>query len=168
MSSNHPAHRSGHVEKREFCRACGHFATGVAVAAVVDGDGAAHGITVNSFTSVSLEPPLVLICIAHTASILKHFRANPQIAINVLAEDQQALSERFARKGQGRFEGLEWRAAATGAPLIAGVLAAVECRIARTETAGDHDILIAEVERTHLHRGRPLVYWSSGYRRLEP
>ncbi|MCL4401145.1 MAG: flavin reductase family protein [Acidobacteria bacterium] len=166
--SSKPLQRSLNFDKREFCRACGQFATGVAIAAVRDVQGAPHGITVNSFTSVSLAPPLILICIAHTAGVLAHFRACEHFAVNVLNEAQQALSEHFARRGEDRFEGVEWEPGATGAPLVGGVLAAIECQRIRTEMAGDHDILIAEVVGARIHSGRPLVYFGSAYRHLAP
>ena len=84
----------------------------------------------------------------------------------MLAEDQRHVSEHFARKGQGPFDGIEWYGGETGVPLLAGVLATLECRRGRTETAGDHDIFIAEVLRTRLYEGRPLIYFDSGYHRL--
>jgi flavin reductase (DIM6/NTAB) family NADH-FMN oxidoreductase RutF len=166
MSSKHLPRASG-VGKREFVRACAQFATGVAVATLLDAGGAPHGITVNSFTSVSLEPPLVLLCIGHSAAILRHFRPQVHFALNMLSEDQRHVSEHFARTGGARFEGVSWRPGRTGAPVVEDVLATLECRLARTETAGDHDILIAEVLHTAVRGGRPLVYYGSAYRRLE-
>lgn len=168
MSSNHPPALTGKVGKGEFCGACGQFATGVAVAAARDAEGTPHGITVNSFTSVSLEPPLVLICIGHSAGILSLFRPGGHFALNLLTEDQQHLSEHFARSGEDRFEGVAWEPGETGAPLIPGVLAHIECRVGRAEPAGDHDIVIAEVLRTAVRGGRPLIYYGSRYGRLEP
>jgi flavin reductase (DIM6/NTAB) family NADH-FMN oxidoreductase RutF len=168
MSSNRPPRPSGSLDKRAFLAACAQFATGVAVATLLDAAAAPHGITVNSFTSVSLEPPLVLICIGHSATILKHFRLEGYFALNMLSEDQRHLSDRFARRGGSAFGSAHWHPGETGAPLIPGVLATFECRLARVETAGDHDILIGEVLRTALHGGRPLIYYGSAHRRLEP
>lgn len=168
MSSNRLPTLTGNVEKGEFCRACGQFATGVAIAATLDREGTPHGITVNSFTSVSLDPPLVLICIGHSAAILDLFRPEGRFSLNLLSEDQQDLSEHFARSGEDRFESVPWQPGETGAPLIPEVLATIECRIQRVETAGDHDIVIAEVLRTNVRGGRPLIYYGSRYRRLVP
>lgn len=168
MSSNLPEGLSRSIDKREFCRACGQFATGVTVAAVLDAAADPHGMTVNSFTSVSLDPPLVLICVGHAASILEHFRSSAFFGVSVLNENQEHLSRRFAERGRDRFGEIPWCPGQTGVPLIPDAVAAIECRLVRTETAGDHDILIAEVVRTEIRGGRPLVYFDGGYRRLEP
>src|SRR4051794_34060462 len=92
-----------HVTADEFRRACGRFATGVAVATVLDAQSAPHGLTVSSFTSVSLDPPLVLICLGHAVTCVDLFRAAKHFGINVLAAGQRELSDKFARKGEDRF-----------------------------------------------------------------
>src|SRR5438128_1024697 len=144
MSSN-----SLRVTGEEFRRACGRFATGVTIASVLDTAGTPHGLTVNSFTSVSLEPPLVLICLGHDVSIIHHFRNSIYFGISVLADDQQALSERFARKGEDRFDGVPWRSGATGVPLLSGSLAGIECGVHRRIEMGDHDLFVGEMIHTH-------------------
>jgi flavin reductase (DIM6/NTAB) family NADH-FMN oxidoreductase RutF len=166
MSSERYGCPGAPVAAEEFRRACGRFATGVAIASVIDAQGSPHGLTVSSFTSVSMDPPLVLICLGHTVSAIHHFRAATHFGINILAEDQRALSERFARKGHDRFDGLEWQAGETGAPLLAGVLAAIECAVHRIVPMGDHDILVGEMVHTMVHEGEPLLYFGSGYRKL--
>ena len=110
-------------------RACAQFSTGVAIATVLDSDGAPHGMTINSFTSVSLEPPLVLICIDHKGRILDHFLASDFFAINILRDNQQPLSERFARAGEDRFGAVEWYPGETRMPLIPDALAVLECAV---------------------------------------
>ena len=159
MSSN----PGGNQEKREFCRVCGRFATGVTVATVLDAAGSPHGITVNSFTSVSLEPPLVLICISHRAAVIEHFRNASHFGINVLRADQQHLSEQFARKGRDRFNGLPWRRGEHGVPLIPHCIATIECGVHKIIPAGDHDIFLGRVCHTHCSEGEPLLYYASGY-----
>ena len=154
------------VASDEFRRACGRFATGITIASVLDAGGAPHGLTVNSFASVSLDPPLILICLGHDVSVIDHFRAASNFGINVLTESQRDLSERFARKGQGRFDGLEWHAGTTGVPLLAGVLAALECRTSHRFTAGDHDIFVGEMVAARVADGEPLIYFASQYRGL--
>ena len=166
MSSEHARGRTGPVSGEEFRRACGRFATGVTIASVMDAKGSPHGLTASSFTSVSLEPPLVLICLGHDVSVIGHFRAARYFGINVLAEGQRDLSTRFARKGHDRFDGLEWQAGATGAPLLPGVLAAIECRTHQRLTSGDHDIFIGEMVASHVADGEPLIYFASRYRGL--
>lgn len=154
------------VTSEEFRRACGRFATGVTIASVLDVNGVPHGLTVNSFTSVSLDPPLILICLGHAVTCIDAFRSSRHFGINVLAEGQQALSDRFARKGQDRFEGLEWYRGQSGVPLLPGVLAAIECRVHQRIASGDHDIFVGEMIFAHTAEGRPLLYVAGCYRRL--
>jgi flavin reductase (DIM6/NTAB) family NADH-FMN oxidoreductase RutF len=132
----------------------------------MDAQGVPHGLTVSSFTSVSLDPPLILICLGHAVSAIHHFRAARHFGINVLTEDQRALSDRFARKGHDRFEGVDWHPGVTGVPLLAGMLAEIECGVHRIVPMGDHDILVGEVVRARVHEGQPLLHWSGGYRKL--
>ena len=167
MSSDAPPSPSPGMEKPEFFRVCGRFATGVTIATVLDPEGGPHGITVNSFTSVSYVPPLILICIGHKASVLAHFRTASHFGINVLRREQQALSELFARKTHDRFLGVPWYAGTTGAPLLYHVLATFECAVHKNIPAGDHDIVIGRVLHTRAHGGDPLVYFASAYRQLE-
>ena len=166
MSSQGPGGRTAPVTSEEFRRACGRFATGVTIASVLDGEGTPHGLTVSSFVSVSLDPPLVLICLGHAVSVIDIFRASPYFGINVLAENQRELSERFARKGYDRFDGLKWERGETGVPLLPGVLAAIECAVERRVTAGDHDIFVAEMVAARVDEGEPLIHFASRYRRL--
>jgi len=166
MSSDQSAGPFQEVSVEQFRRACGRFAAGVTIATVRDNSGTPHGVTVSSFTSVSLDPPLILICLGHGAVSLPPFRAAEHFGINVLGEDQRALSEHFARKGHHRFDGLDWRPGETGVPLIAGALAHIECAAVRRIAAGDHDIFIGRVVRASVHRGEPLIHFASRYRKL--
>ena len=168
MSSEADSRPAPRLSSEEFRRACGRFATGVTIASVMDAQGIPHGLTVSSFTSVSLDPPLILICLGHAVTSIDTFRAASHFGINVLAEDQRSSSERFARKGHDRFDGLEWRRGESGAPLLADVLADIECALYRRVTAGDHDILIGEMLCGRVHKGDPLVYYGSRYRQLAP
>jgi flavin reductase (DIM6/NTAB) family NADH-FMN oxidoreductase RutF len=164
-SERHPGHRAA-VASREFRRACGRFATGVTIASVVDSEGVPHGLTVSSFTSVSLHPPLILICLGHEVSAIHYFRTATHFGINVLAEDQRALSERFARRGEDRFDGVAWQPGVTGVPLLPGVLAAIECAVHRIVPMGDHDILVGEMVHAQINDGEPLLYFGGSYRKL--
>ena len=154
------------VTSTEFRRACGRFATGVTIASVMDREGSPHGLTVSSFTSVSLEPPLILICLGHAVTMIDLFRESPFFGLNVLAEGQRELSERFARKGHDRFNGLQWYRGATGVPLLPGTLANIECAVERRVSAGDHDIFLAEMVGATVAEGEPLIYYASCYRGL--
>jgi flavin reductase (DIM6/NTAB) family NADH-FMN oxidoreductase RutF len=168
MSSKTPEQRPVRVDKTEFCRTCAKFPTGVTVLTMRDSQGRAHGMTASSFTSVSLDPPLVLVCVDHKASVIEHLRRSEHVGINILSEEQSELSSRFARRGENRFEKIEWIAGHHGVPLIPGVLASFECGIDRMVDAGDHAIVIAEVLRAESRDGRPLVYFGSGYHKLHP
>lgn len=166
MSSEGPQGRLAPVTSEQFRRACGRFATGVTIASVLDAQGMPHGLTVSSFTSVSLEPPLLLICLGHAVACIDLFRASEYFGINILAEDQQALSERFARKGQDRFNGLAWHAGIFGVPLLDRTLATIECAVHQRFVSGDHDIFVAEMVGMQVSEGEPLIYYGSRYRRL--
>jgi flavin reductase (DIM6/NTAB) family NADH-FMN oxidoreductase RutF len=155
------------VTSEEFRLACGRFATGVTVATVLDSAGSPHGLTVNSFTSVSLEPPLILICLGHAVATLAHFRASTHFGINVLADSQRSLSVRFARKGKDRFDGVPWCPGITGVPLLTQALAHIECEVYRRIPMGDHDIFVGEMVRVQVYEGEPLIYFASTYRKLE-
>jgi flavin reductase (DIM6/NTAB) family NADH-FMN oxidoreductase RutF len=167
MSSKTSLVRPSGLDKSQFCRTCAKFPTGVTIVTVLDREGGPHGLTVSSFTSVSLEPPLILVCVDHRANVLEHFRRSESLAINVLDETQQELSVRFARRGENRFDGIAWYPGQNGVPLIPGAIAHFECGIQRTVDAGDHTIFIAEVLGVSSREGRPLIYYGSGYRKLE-
>jgi flavin reductase (DIM6/NTAB) family NADH-FMN oxidoreductase RutF len=152
------------VSADEFRRACGRFATGVTVATVLDADGTPHGLTVSSFTSVSLDPPLVLICLGHAVTMIDAFRGASHFGLNVLSAEQRDLSDRFARKGFDRFDGLPWERGRTGVPLLPGALAQIECATHDRVTTGDHDIFIGRMVGTRIGDGDPLLYYASGYR----
>jgi flavin reductase (DIM6/NTAB) family NADH-FMN oxidoreductase RutF len=166
MSSEEAEGSPAALPSEQFRRACGRFATGVTIASVMDLAGTPHGLTVSSFTSVSLDPPLVLICLGHQVTVIESFRAARHFGINVLSETQRDLSERFARKGRDRFNGVKWHRGASGVPLLDGVLAAIECRVHQRFTSGDHDIVVGQMLRAHVIEGSPLVHFASRYRRL--
>ena len=155
------------VDIAHFCRTCARFPTGVTILTVLDGQSAPHGMTASSFTSVSLDPPLVLVCVDHRATVIEHLRSCEYFAINILSEEQHTLSERFARRGEDRFDGVAWNPGYQGLPLIPGALASFECAVHRMVDAGDHAILIGEVLNAEPCEGRPLVYFGSGYHKLD-
>jgi len=154
------------IDPDTYRQACSQFATGVAVTTVCAADGTPHGLTVSSFTAVSIAPPLILICIDFRCTAIEHFRVGPFFAINILTEAQRELSVVFAAKPEGRFEGVGWTPGQTGAPLLAGALATMECRLERVLNAGDHAVVFGEVVRARVHGGRPLLYFDRAYRAL--
>lgn len=141
------------------------FATGVAIATCCRA-GQPHGLTINSFVSVSLEPPLVSFCIDRGAQALSAFLDAASFAVHVLSASQEDLSNRFARRAGDRFQDLAWRPGALGDPLLDGVLASFECAKWQTVEAGDHFLLLGEVKNIEIQEGDPLLYFGSRYRRL--
>jgi flavin reductase (DIM6/NTAB) family NADH-FMN oxidoreductase RutF len=164
--SSQPLPALSKIEKQHFRRICGKFASGITIATVLDQAGACHGMTANSFTSVSLAPPLVLICVDHRARIREYFRSSEHFGINILGAGQQHLSDRFAGSGYDRFEGVDWNPGQTGVPLLPDALATIECARVNLVTAGDHDIVIGEVLHANCQDGEPLVFYGSQYRCL--
>ena len=161
-----PTHQ--HVDPDTFRSVLGRFATGVTVVTTVDADGQDHGMTVSAFCSLSLTPPLVLVCIDRGASLHDALRPGAPLAINVLAAGQEPLSRRFASGTQtDRFVGIGFARAASGAVLLDGALAALECRIDALHPGGDHTIVVARVEHAATAEARPLLYYRSGYATLE-
>jgi flavin reductase (DIM6/NTAB) family NADH-FMN oxidoreductase RutF len=150
----------------EFRHALRCFAAGVTVVTTRDSGGRPSGLTASAFTSVSLDPPLVLVCVDHAAAAHPDFRARGWFAVNVLRREQEALSRRFALSGSDKFEGIAWRAGAAGLPLIDGALANLECRIVAAHEAGDHTIFIGQVEAASTEAGGPLVYFHGRYHGL--
>ena len=148
---------------RSLKDAFGRFATGVTLAGCIGADGAPMMITVNSFTSVSLEPPLVLWCLERKASSFPAFMAADAYAITVLHASQQEQSRRFARYKSAPLKPDEYERWTTGAPILKDGLAAFDCKIAHRHQAGDHVILVAEVVKFESSVGAPLIYFASRY-----
>ena len=161
----------------EFRMVMGHFATGISVVTTLDGGahGAPAGITVNAFSSVSLEPPLVMVALDRRRFITPMVRELGRYAVNVLGADQQALSDCFAHAparpgepGREDFCGASWHAGPTGLPLLDGAIATLECTVIETFSAGDHDLFIGRVDSMDRRDGvAPLLYFRRRYLRIE-
>jgi flavin reductase (DIM6/NTAB) family NADH-FMN oxidoreductase RutF len=154
------------IDQAEFRRVMGHFASGVTVVTACR-EGSCYGITVSSFCSLSLEPPLVLICIDrrnHSHELI------PQVgvfAVNILAENGEWLSRHFASREPDKFAKVGYRMGDHGAPLINDALATIECRLVEQYPGGDHSIFVGEVLASSVQDdGRPLLYFRSGYHQL--
>jgi flavin reductase (DIM6/NTAB) family NADH-FMN oxidoreductase RutF len=154
------------VGKDEFRRALGQFASGVTVVTSKGGGDKPQGITVSAFASVSLEPPLVLVSIDKRASMHDSLAEGTYFAVNILTEDQELVSRRFASKEEDRFEGIGFTYGVTGSPLLTGALANIECRVVHAYPGGDHTIFVGEVEATGVTEGKPLAYFRGGYSQL--
>lgn len=151
----------------DFRSACSRFSTGITVATSLTATDEPVGITVSSFTSVSLEPPLVLVCIHEHSRVLPDFLRDGRFGLNVLADHQEGLSSRFARNAADHFKGVDWKFGHTGVPLLSGVLATFECRLRSVIPAGDHHILIGEVRVLAEHEGTPLIFFRSRFHCLK-
>jgi len=146
----------------------GRFASGVTVVTTVDEGGRDHGMTVSAFCSLSLEPPLVLVCIDQQASMHDMLQPERPFAVNVLSAGQEALSRRFASGDPpNRFDGLGYRRGLTGVPLLEDVLAWLEARVDTRIPQGDHTIIVGRVESAATRQERPLLYYRGGYAQLE-
>ncbi|PWC37625.1 flavin reductase family protein [Azospirillum sp. TSO35-2] len=151
------------IDVRELRNVLGAFATGVTVVTTIDGDGQPRGFTANSFTSVSLDPPLVLVCLAKTAATRPVFEAAGGYAVNILAEDQKGVSRTFASKVEDRFATVDWQAGPAGNPVFAGTSAWLDCSMHQTVDAGDHVILIGCVRGCGHAPVSPLGYCRGAY-----
>jgi flavin reductase (DIM6/NTAB) family NADH-FMN oxidoreductase RutF len=154
------------VGKQEFRTALGHFASTVTVVTARCADGRLAGITVTAFSSLSLEPPLVLVCIDKRAFLHDHLAAGAVFAVNMLSESQEVVSRRFAVSDPDQFRGVGYTTGLEGVPLLEDVLAVVECRVVDRHDAGDHTIVVGQVEATRVTDGKPLVYYRGGYGRM--
>lgn len=150
-------------DSRALRDAFGRFATGVTVITTREADGTPRGLTANSFSSVSLEPPLVLVCISHHVHSYAAFCAAPHFAVNILGSDQRALSDLFASRAADKFERAEWHEGSEGVPLLPGSLGTLICARRNLVDAGDHVILIGEVLECAAREGAGLGYFQSRY-----
>jgi flavin reductase ActVB len=157
------------VTTEDFKAAMGSFASGVTVVTTADGDGQPFGLTATAFSSVSKAPPLCLVCVSLDAEAHPVIRATGRFAVNLLESEQEWISTRFATHGLDKFEGVEWvRGEATGMPVLAGALAAIECDVTTTIPAGDHDVFLGAIRRITLGAGEPLLHHRGRYRDLRP
>lgn len=151
-----------------FREVLGHFPTGVTVVTAIDDDGPA-GFTCQAFSSLSLEPPMVVLAPGKTSTSWPRIAAAGQFCVNILAEGQEALSRDFAVSGGDKFAGVGWHPAGNGAPVLDGVLAWIECSFVRAHDAGDHELVVGLVHDMGVEqRSRPLIYYRGGFGRFEP
>lgn len=158
---------AGPIASTEFRRALGHFATGVTVVTVDREHGHVHGMTANSFTAVSLEPPLISVCVDERARILPMLKEKRLFGVSVLRQDQHGISEYFAKPEQPHDAmerlGISFVWNTEKIPLLENVLCQLSCRLAGMHVAGDHTIVIAEVHSANLFDGEPLLFYRGQY-----
>jgi flavin reductase (DIM6/NTAB) family NADH-FMN oxidoreductase RutF/DNA-binding IclR family transcriptional regulator len=155
-------------DARELRQVLGSFVTGVTVITTVDGNGKPQGLTANSFSSVSLDPPLILWSQSTSAPSHPIFNTCERFVVNILADDQVSISDRFARGGADKFSGVATKPGLGGVPLIDGCAAYLECRRAHSYPGGDHVVFIGEVERIGRHARQPLVFGGGKYLVAQP
>jgi flavin reductase (DIM6/NTAB) family NADH-FMN oxidoreductase RutF len=155
------------MDIKELRRVMGHFATGVTVVTTKDGTDAPFGLTVNAFASLSLDPPLVLVCVDKGAQCYSCFVESKIFAVNVLSDGQEEISRRFATRGVQKFDGIAWRRSESGLALLDGAIGNIECKVVHSYDGGDHTIYVGEVLRASTaDDGRPLIFFQGKYRRL--
>lgn len=156
------------IDSSQFRRVLGHFPTGVSVITTVDAEGEPAGMSVGSFTSVSLDPPLVGFLPGKSASAWPAIEASKVFCVNILADDQEHVSRVFASQVDDRFKGLGWKpSAVTGAPVLEGVLAWIDCAVHSVSEAGDHYWVLGLVRALDVaNEGGPLVFYRGGYGRF--
>lgn len=154
-------------DSAKFRQVLGHFPTGVTVITAMSQNGPV-GLSVSSFTSVSLQPPQVLFCIGRESSSWVAIESAGRFCVNILSADQEDISRVFASRTPDKFAELGWRRSSGGSPILDGVLAHIDCEIDRVVESGDHFIVIGSVTDLGLHHeGGPLVYFRSGYGTFE-
>ena len=157
---------SAEISASEFRQAMGHFATGVTVVTSVDEEGDPVGTTASAVSSLSLDPPLVLVCFDLGSLTLRAIRGHGAFAVNVLSAPQQQLSANFARRGlAAAWDGVRHRPGPTGSPRLDGVLAVLECTVENSLPGGDHEIVVGRVHDVEVAYGEaaPLLYWRGSY-----
>jgi flavin reductase (DIM6/NTAB) family NADH-FMN oxidoreductase RutF len=147
------------ISETEFRNALSRFASGVSVVTTSDSQGRFYGITVSAFCSVSLNPPLVLICIEKSTASHYAFRESRAFIVNVLQHSQVGLSERFSAPAPDKFENVAFQPGILGIPCLDGALANIECQISEIYEGGDHSVIIGSVQSARVSGGEPLLYF---------
>ena len=154
------------INKDEFRHALGRFASGVTVITTKDNSGRLHGITVSAFSSVSLNPPLILVCIEKKAGSHQAFEESDFFNVNILEESQQHFSDHFASHLPDKFSGVEYFETEKGLPFLKDALVHLECKLIYAHAGGDHTIFVGEIEKSAVSDGNPLIYFHGNYRKL--
>jgi 3-hydroxy-9,10-secoandrosta-1,3,5(10)-triene-9,17-dione monooxygenase reductase component len=155
------------ADRGRFRKVLGHFPTGVVIVTAIGPDGLPAGMAVGSFTSVSLDPPLVAFLPSKTSSSFPRIRSSGSFCVNILSADQEDFSRVFAVSGADKFAGVSWRPAGSGSPILDGVVAWIDCDIEQITDAGDHHIVLGRVRELDAFADRaPLLFFQSCYSRL--
>ena len=155
------------INPKDFRNTVGLFATGITVITTVDENGKAIGLTANSFTSVSLNPPIVLVCIDRAVTSFNAFQTAGEFAVNILGSEQTEISNKFATSGDEKWLGVEFETWAGRAPILQNCLANIECKTREIHESGDHIIITGEVTTLASKDGNQLLYWRGQYAQLQ-
>ncbi|MEO6877869.1 MAG: flavin reductase family protein [Gemmatimonadaceae bacterium] len=155
------------IDSDTFRSVLGRFASGVTIVTARDEAGADHGMTVSAFCSLSLDPPMVLLCVDHAASMHDLLLDHPRFGVSILSSDQEEYSRRFAREESDRFDGIAYSRGDAGVVLLDDAIAHLECEMSAHYDAGDHTVFLAAVQHAAPRDGRPLLYYRGGYAQLE-
>jgi flavin reductase (DIM6/NTAB) family NADH-FMN oxidoreductase RutF len=154
------------ITNDQFKSSLGRFASGVTVVTTKDNDGKLHGLTVSAFSSVSMNPPLILVCIHKNTGSYSSFEESKAFVVNILEESQQQISNHFASHSDDKFSGQNYELNENGLPILADCLVNLECSLKHSYDGGDHTIFVGEIEKTTVRDGKPLIYSQGKYREI--
>ena len=155
------------LDRARFREVLGHFATGITIVTALE-DGEPVGFSCQSFSALSLDPPMVILAPARSSTSWPRIAKAGAFCVNILEEHQEALCRAFAVSGGDKFDGVSWSPGITGSPVIDGSLAVVECRLGQIFDGGDHELVIGHVEAMDIREGGPLLFYRSGFGRFDP
>lgn len=166
VSENHSDDSGAVIDPAEFRKVLGQFATGVTIVTTRDEEGNPQGLTANAFTSVSIDPPLVLVSIATKADSHEHLSNAGFFCVNILGEEHEELSNKFAKHGDDKFTGVIHDDVHTGAPVLDDAIAWIDCQVHKVYEGGDHNLFLGRVVGLHHRGGRPLLFYDGKYQKL--
>ncbi len=149
-----------------FKQAMGRFPSGVVIVTTISADGKRCGFTASAFSSLSLDPPLILVCLANSADCYQSFMTNDKFAVNVIGHKQHELAFKFATKGVEKFDGEDFIYGESGLPIIADCVFSLECNVKHTYPGGDHEILVGEVLHATVNEGKPSIWYEGSFRNM--
>lgn len=149
-----------------FKEAMSRFPSGVVIVTTISANGTKHGFTASAFSSLSLDPPLILVCLANSADCYEPFITGNKFAVSVVGHDQHELAYKFANKGVDKFDGNEFEDGDSGLPIITDSIFSLECNIKNTYPGGDHEILVGEVKHANINEGTPSIWYQGSFRKF--
>jgi len=152
------------LDDKAFKQAMSRFPSGVVIVTTINPDGKKYGFTASAFSSLSLDPPLILVCLANSADCYNSFVTSDKFAVNVIGHQQHELAFKFATKGIEKFDGDEFKDGDSGLPIISNCIISLECITKHTYPGGDHEILVGEVQHAKVNEGNPTIWYEGSFR----